>query len=91
MAHDSVQQVKDTVRSVTENQINSDNNFTDLTALNKEKEAENQEAPACETTSKETEETVKQEPAPSQETAEPAPENAVPEEEKVEEFFDDDL
>ncbi|GFI70778.1 hypothetical protein IMSAG249_02607 [Lachnospiraceae bacterium] len=89
---DSVQQVKDTVRSVTENQINSDNNFTDLTALNKEKEAENQEAPACETTSKETEETVKQEPqAPSQEAAEPAPENAVPEEEKVEEFFDDDL
>ncbi len=89
---DSVQQVKDTVRSVTENQINSDNNFTDLTALNKEKEAENEEAPASETASKETEETVKQEPqAPSQEAAEPAPENAVAEEEKVEEFFDDDL
>lgn len=37
---DSVNQVKETVKSVTENQVNSESNFTDLTALNKEKEAE---------------------------------------------------
>lgn len=37
---DSVQQVKDTVKSVTENQVSSENSFTDLTALNKEKAAE---------------------------------------------------
>ena len=37
---DSVQQVKDTVKSVTESQVAHDGNFTDLTALNKEKENE---------------------------------------------------
>lgn len=37
---DSVHQVKETVKSVTESQAVSDANFTDLTALNKEKEAE---------------------------------------------------
>lgn len=36
---DSVNQVKETVKAVTENQVNSDSNFTDLTALNKEKES----------------------------------------------------
>lgn len=34
---DSVQQVKDTVKSVKEGQTASESNFTDLTALNKEK------------------------------------------------------
>ena len=37
---DSVNQVKETVKSVAESQSSSDANFTDLTALNKEKEAE---------------------------------------------------
>ena len=35
---DSVQQVKDTVKSVTESQASHETSFTDLTALNKEKE-----------------------------------------------------
>lgn len=45
---DSVQQVKDTVKSVAEGQAVSESSFTDLTALNKEKNAEaeaSQEAP----------------------------------------------
>lgn len=97
---DSVQQVRDTVRSVTESQSNSETNFTDLTALNKEKEAKNEAAgeaaavkESTETVTEETPETVKEEPqAPSQEAdAKPAPENNVAEDEKVEEFFDDDL
>ncbi len=37
---DSVQQVKDTVKSVTESQVVSESNFTDLTAINKEKTSE---------------------------------------------------
>lgn len=41
---DSVQQVKDTVKSVTENQTTSESNFTDLTEINKEKSANSDEA-----------------------------------------------
>ena len=40
MISDSVQQVKDTVKSVAEGQTVSEGSFTDLTALNKEKNAE---------------------------------------------------
>lgn len=45
---DSVQQVKDTVKSVAEAQSVSQSNFTDLTAINKEKAEE--EAPGAATT-----------------------------------------
>ncbi len=41
---DSVQQVKDTVKSVKENQAMSESNFTDLTALNKERVASDEAA-----------------------------------------------
>lgn len=39
---DSVQQVRDTVKSVTEGQVSSETNFTDLTALNRESGASNE-------------------------------------------------
>ena len=87
---DSVQQVKDTVKSVKDPQPSSETNFTDLTALNKEKstaaesgetEADDDKTPAepsdaASTASPET---------PASEKGTPAPE------ETVEEFFDDDL
>lgn len=41
---DSVQQVKDTVKSVTENQTSTSSNFTDLTDINKEKAAKQEES-----------------------------------------------
>ena len=73
---DSVQQVKDTVKSVTESQVAHDGNFTDLTALNKEKENAYQESPSDREAS--------DEPAPEETPAGEAASGTV------EEFFDDD-
>ena len=73
---DSVQQVKDTVKSVTESQVAHDGNFTDLTALNKEKENASQESPSDREAS--------DEPAPEETPAGEAASGTV------EEFFDDD-
>ena len=73
---DSVQQVKDTVKSVTESQVAHDGNFTDLTALNKEKENASQESPSDREAS--------DEPAPEEAPAGEAASGTV------EEFFDDD-
>lgn len=73
---DSVQQVKDTVKSVTENQVSHETSFTDLTALNKETE---EEATVEEETA--SDDSVSSE-NPSEET-----EAATG---TVEEFFDDD-
>ncbi|MCI9333714.1 MAG: hypothetical protein HFI98_02990 [Lachnospiraceae bacterium] len=73
---DSVQQVKDTVKSVTESQVAHDGNFTDLTALNKEKENASQESPSDKEAS--------DEPAPEETPAGEAASGTV------EEFFDDD-
>ena len=50
---DSVQQVKDTVKSVTESQTAHETSFTDLTALNKEKEEESTDTSSEETVSDE--------------------------------------
>lgn len=71
---DSVQQVKDTVKSVTESQVAHDGNFTDLTALNKENAS--QESPSDREASNE--------PAPEETPAGEAASGTV------EEFFDDD-
>ena len=83
---DSMQQVKDTVKSVKEGQSVPESSFTDLTALNKEKAADTQEdekdinaqqneqASAASQNTETTEETAKAENSAS---------------EKVEEFFDD--
>ena len=73
---DSVQQVKDTVKSVTESQVAHDGNFTDLTALNKEKENASQVSPSDREAS--------DEPAPEETPAGEAASGTV------EEFFDDD-
>jgi len=56
---DSVHQVKETVRSVKESQMPSEGNFTDLTAINKEAQA-GQDDPA-----KSTESATQEEAAPS--------------------------
>ena len=93
MIVDSVHQVKDTVKAVTETQAGAESNFTDLTALNKEKEAE--EGTVSQDAS--SEESAEKVPSPAASDA-PAAENgssaesASPEAhtEKVEEFFDDD-
>lgn len=88
---DSVQQVKETVKSVTESQTVSESNFTDLTALNKEKESETRTEDFFDDEVKTPEAAKPAETAPAQENAEtndapPAGENANG---KVEEFFDD--
>lgn len=95
---DSVQQVKDTVKSVTESQPSSESNFTDLTALNKEKsaavESDTKESEAKEADDKETDakEAVDNETSakPSDTAPASSPETPVTEE-TIEEFFDDDL
>lgn len=96
---DSVQQVKDTVKSVTESQASHETSFTDLTALNRENE--NAQAPAEETGSAQgtSPENNSGEPAPN-ENAESAASKETPGEAgsapagtadgTVEEFFDDD-
>lgn len=79
---DSVQQVKDTVKSVTEGQGAPESSFTDLTAINKEKtKAETpQETSADDAAQSETHtENIKEE-AEAVNTAE----------ERVEEFYDDE-
>ena len=78
---DSVQQIRENVKSATESQIVSESNFTDLTALNKEKAAE--EAPVEEATAAE-EASVEENAA----VEEPVP--AAASNETVEEFFDDE-
>ena len=85
---DSVQQVKDTVKSVTEGQSVAEGSFTDLTAVNKEKNAENSQAAetAGETPEGESVTTPDMQAAPE---AENGP--GQPATEKVEEFYDDDL
>lgn len=80
---DSVQQVKDTVKSVTENQVSSESSFTDLTALNKEKTA--QEAGVSEGNVSTSESADSDEAVKASDTSE---ETAT---EKVEEFFDDTI
>ena len=88
---DSVQQVKETVKSVTESQTVSESNFTDLKALNKEKESETRTEDFFDDEVKTPEAAKPTEAAPAPENAEtndapPAGENANG---KVEEFFDD--
>lgn len=78
---DSVQQVKDTVKSVTESQASHETSFTDLTALNKEKEE----------TQTPDEENRSEESAPEKEPGETAQkETEETADGTVEEFFDDD-
>lgn len=83
---DSVQQVRDTVKSVTESQGSSEANFTDLTAL--KKEAETQEAAPAEEAASAVKNTA---PAETffEDTQEISSESPAPSE-TVEEFFDDD-
>lgn len=77
---DSVQQVKDTVKSVTESQASHETSFTDLTALNKEKEE----------TQTPDEENRSEESAPEKEPGETAQkETEGTADGTVEEFFDD--
>lgn len=73
---DSVQQVRDTVKSVTEGQASSETNFTDLTALKRESETQKSEPAESESGASKTE------------AVEPeAPVNSSSD--MVEEFFDD--
>lgn len=82
---DSVQQVKDTVKSVTESQAGPESNFTDLTALNKEKNAHSEEAVSDEPS----------EPVSSEESESPASSDeegsGTPAKNTVEEFYDDNV
>lgn len=82
---DSVQQVKDTVKSVTEGQAAPESSFTDLTALNKEKESEAEDSPAADA---DPDADTKTDAAANADEASPAADAAS---EKVEEFFDDNL
>lgn len=90
---DSVNQVRETVKSVTEGQCSSETNFTDLTALQKEAEenADIEETPAEETAASKEEGSV-EEPADKPEEM-PAEETSDNEKKtptgQVEEFFDD--
>ncbi len=99
---DSVQQVKDTVKSVTESQSVSETNFTDLTAVNKEKNAENEtdDTTADDNASADPKvETASQEVPAKDETplAKSSAENASSEgasiesSQKVEEFYNDSV
>lgn len=71
---DSVQQVRDTVKSVTEGQVSSETNFTDLTALNRESGASNERPAESKAEMPKTEpaktETPKTEPAESESVTE---------------------
>ena len=90
---DSVNQVRETVKSVTEGQCSSETNFTDLTALQKEAEenADTEETPAEETTA--SKEDVLVEDAVSKPEETPVEETSDNEKKtptgQVEEFFDD--
>lgn len=86
---DSVQQVRDTVKSVTEGQGSSATNFTDLTALKKESETQ-ENAPAESVTEDFFTQETPEEAAPLQ--AETAPEgaaSAVKNTTPAETFFED--
>ena len=95
---DSVQQVKETVKSVTESQTTPESNFTDLTELNKDKSSEEEISPdtgegnevlfdeSSDTMDKKSETT--QQASPIVDAASSVADAAT---EKVEEFFDDDL
>lgn len=102
---DSVQQVKDTVKSVTEGQAAHDSAFTDLTAVNKEKEAEKTAADAgdgdcaaadgadagqaAQTSDDMTEITAQSADAKAEQTPSPQTAPTEPAAGTVEEFFDD--
>ena len=97
---DSVNQVKETVKSVVESQSSSDANFTDLTALNKEKEAEGTTEEFFDDAESSSEDTDSKasDAAPAASAAENAAPAAEPETDdnvkaqadgKVEDFFDD--
>lgn len=81
---DSVQQVKDTVKSVTESQTSHESSFTDLTAPDKEKKEE--EGSPNETSSEETSEEAASQEANTE--TDKAPAGTA--DGTVEEFFDDD-
>lgn len=86
---DSVQQVKDTVKSVKEGQSVPESSFTDLTALNKEKTAE---AADTQEDVKDTNAQQNEESDTAFQSADTAEEAVKPEDtsaEKIEEFFDD--
>ncbi len=85
---DSVQQVKETVKSVKEGQTTSENNFTDLTALSKEKSAASEPEDSARTPDAESPNTTNSEIPPQ---ASAPQQNASTSNETVEEFFDDDL
>ena len=86
---DSVQQVKDTVKSVTENQVAAESSFTDLTALNKEKSADSQEETET-ADDQQNSDTASQTSASSEKvSAESTVDSKDTASEKVEEFFDD--
>jgi len=78
---DSVQQVKETVKSVAESQVAHEANFTDLTSVNKENAAEKEVD--TETADSPAEEAVPQEGASSENVSGETADGTV------EEFFDD--
>lgn len=83
---DSVQQVKDTVKSVTEGQTVPESSFTDLTALNKEKTSESTDE------QEETKAETEQQSGEADSASDAASETSASEDtsnEKIEEFFDD--
>ena len=91
---DSVNQVRETVKSVTEGQGSPESNFTDLTALQKEaaeKTEENAESPAESAPAKEA--SSAEADGPKEETVSDAktqePEKKTAPSGQVEEFFDD--
>lgn len=92
---DSVQQVKETVKSVKAGPSASESNFTDLTALNKEKTAASEPAEDAITSSEEVSAKTSDEVPTAAPEIQPQTSNAEQtssgSEEKVEEFFDDDL
>ncbi len=96
---DSVQQVKDTVKSVTESQTAHETSFTDLTAINKEKEDASKEHVSEESAAEEepsTENASNENPSEEAAQSQPSQEAAAQEASDgaasgtVEEFFDDD-
>lgn len=98
---DSVQQVRETVKSVAESQASSEANFTDLTAIQKEAASHNEAAAdavspdasdtdaAKEVQAQTPVEPVTPEPEADAETKESSPETKEASSETVEEFFDD--
>lgn len=86
---DSVQQVRDTVKSVTEGQTSSETNFTDLTALKRESEASKAESAESETEAPKAESAESVAESPKAESAEPEAETpkADPVKPQTEDFF----